>query len=168
MIEINLSSDNKDYSLYENKFIIGKSSENENENDFDVLVFCVRNVKNVVIPKFIKTIGPYSFQNCKQIYEIIFEPNSKLERIGKCAFQNSSIKTLVTPPSLKIICRKAFENCDKLKLVEIPMDSEIHTIQRYAFAFSSIESINITSKLVKLEKFWCNDTPKLTDRKSVV
>ena len=63
---------------------------------------------------------------------------------------------------LKIICRKAFENCDKLKLVEIPMDSEIHTIQRYAFAFSSIESINITSKLVNLEKFWCNDTPKLT------
>lgn len=165
LTEINVSTENKYFSSYNNQFIIGKSLQENTEEDFDVLIFCVRNVKNVTIPKFIKIIGSYSFQLCKQLDEVIFEPNSKLEIIEKYTFQCSSIKTIKTPPNLKVICRRAFDNCDQLTNFEIPMDSEIHTIQKYAFCNSSIESINITSKLVHLEKYWCMDIPKLNSIK---
>ena len=58
--KIEISPNNPRYQLYDNKFIIGKKlTENEN---FDVLVFCIRNIKSVKIPKFIEIIGPFDFE----------------------------------------------------------------------------------------------------------
>ena len=90
----------KNICYYDNKFIIGKSLQENAEEDFDVLIFCVRNVKNVTIPKFIKIIGSY-------------------------AFSNSSIENIFIPPNIVHIENSAFSNCSKLRKVEFASDSKI-------------------------------------------
>lgn len=57
---INISPMNPYFSVYEDKLIIGKKSIEQ--QNYDHLVFCARNVKTVKIPKFIKHICSYSFE----------------------------------------------------------------------------------------------------------
>lgn len=79
-----VSKSNPNYRLYDDKFIISKSSkekEEENQN-FDVLVFCVRDIEKVTIPNFIEIIDKYAFNDCK-IKSIEIPPDSKLRIIGK-------------------------------------------------------------------------------------
>lgn len=85
-----ITQNNPYYSLYEDNFIVTKSSS-EKEN-FDVLVFCRRNVETVVIPDFVEVIGPYAFNECKKLQQVEFTENSNIRIIDKFAFEGSSIQ----------------------------------------------------------------------------
>ena len=83
---------NPRYSKYEDKFIIGKSTI-EKEN-FDVLIFCNRDVKNAKIPNFIEIIGSYAFDQCYKLQKVEISEDSKLRKIGKYSFSFSSIESI--------------------------------------------------------------------------
>lgn len=145
---ININPNNERYSFFDEKFIIGKSSI-EQEN-YDVLIFCIRNIKKVIIPSFIKIIGPYAFEMCKKLKEVDISIGSKLETIDKYAFFCSSIEKFCTPPCLKKICFSAFSLCKKLRYLNIPSNSELNTIEENAFWTSSIKSFVLLSSLSKI------------------
>ena len=151
--KIIISPNNPRYSFYDNKIIIGKSSL-ESKN-FDVLVFCIRNIKTIEIPSFIKTIGPYSFNGCKNLQQIEIPTNSELEAIEKRAFLHSSIEKFTIPPHLTKICKGAFSCCDNFLKIEIQGNSELKTIEDYAFTNSSIESLQIPTSTIELDYKWC-------------
>lgn len=99
LFSVNVSPENKNYFLYGEHFLIGKSSP-ENE-DFDVLVSACCSIENAHIPDFIRIIGPYSFTLCKNLHEVTFSNDSKLEIIDKNAFAESSIESICFPSKLR-------------------------------------------------------------------
>ena len=147
--KIQVMPNNPIYSSFdENKIIIGKSSITK--ENFDVLVFAVRNIKHVKIPSFIEKIGPYSFDSCIQIQEIELQNDSKLHRIEKFAFRNSTINKFILPKQITHICENAFYY-SKFKKFEIPKDSNLKKIEECGFFGSSIVSIFIPHSLTKID-----------------
>ncbi len=67
--------------------------------------------KNIqfVIPKNVKKIGDYCFQECKVFESIIFEENSELEILGEYSFDHIKVEEeIIFPKNLKIIKDRAF------------------------------------------------------------
>ena len=62
--KITISEENLRYSLYQNKLVIGKSLVDQ--QNFDVLVFCARDVEKVTIPDFMENSLKhfYIFKHC--------------------------------------------------------------------------------------------------------
>ena len=97
--KIIVSPNNPIYSCFGEKFVIGKSSIENDE--YDVLVFCVRNIDmKVIIPSFIKRIESYSFCCCEKLSVIEIPEDSKLQTIGYGAFCLSSVECLTIPSNL--------------------------------------------------------------------
>lgn len=78
--------------------IVGKSDE---KLDFyDELYFVRRDIKDVKIPSYIKTIKSHSFHGCKQLKSVTFSEDSELFSIENDAFSLSSIEYLSIPASV--------------------------------------------------------------------
>lgn len=151
---------NKNFTIYGNKFLLQKSSP-ENEF-FDILSLSIRNIEFAMIPYFIRIIAPYAFSDCTRIELIPITKDSELEIIGKCSFFSSSITEFTIPPKVTKICEQAFYWCDELVNIMIPQDSNLQIIEKDAFSCSAIKNISIPSNLVKLEDGWCHNTEHLT------
>ncbi|KAK8897379.1 hypothetical protein M9Y10_015325 [Tritrichomonas musculus] len=160
LTEIEINENNPRYSLYEDNFIIGKSSI-ENEN-YDELVFAQRSVKNVTIPSFIKRICPYAFERCNDLVTVEFPPNSELFLIDKYAFSYSRINEFKVPPTVTHIGENALSFCLKLERVEIQSNSQLQSIEKDMFTSSSIGAFSIPASVIELKEGWCNGTEKLT------
>ena len=125
---------------------------------YDTITYCYQNIEEIIIPSFIKIIGPCAFSNCSELKEVKFETNSELRTIEESSFQNTKIEVFNIPPHLTKICECAFLECNELITIEFPNDSEIQTIENYAFSKSTIESLDIPSSLVDLKENWCEYT----------
>lgn len=139
--KIEVSKDNKLFKVYKNQFIIGKSSP-EKEN-FDVLVFSVRNIKNAQIPSFIEIISPYAFGKCEKLQQIEFSTETN--------FQSN----------LTQINKNDFSLYDQLETVDNSSNSKLRIISKDAFIYSSIETLLIPSKVTDLKDGWCQYTKEL-------
>lgn len=157
--KIIIDPNNPRYKIYENNFIIGKSSTDQ--ENYDILVFCVRNIEIAKIPDFIEIIGSYAFNSCQLLKRIEFTNNSKLRIIEKNAFDKSSIDFLFIPPTLIRIGSCAFYYCENLQRIEIADNSELCSIGEYAFANSSIENFKITHNIEYIGKNAFSDCNKL-------
>ncbi|KAK8835895.1 hypothetical protein M9Y10_040273 [Tritrichomonas musculus] len=107
--KIEISPDNQRYKVYEDKFIIEKSSI-EHEN-YDCLVFCVRDIKTAMIPNFIEHFCSFAFEECLDLKTIEIPNDSKLKTIGDFAFNNASIERVVIPSRVEQIGEGAFHSC---------------------------------------------------------
>lgn len=85
LINIEVSPKNKIFSVFKNKILLRKSDPISSEN-FDVITFAARDIKEVEIPSNIKYISRYSFDRCESLKSIKFEENSQLELIGSNSF----------------------------------------------------------------------------------
>ena len=147
---ISVSPNNKHFTFYNNQFLLYKSDLLSKNYDQLILASC--NVENnIIIPSFIKTIGPYSFCNCNNLISVEFAKNSELQIIEKSAFVKSSIQRISLPKSLKKIRSEAFGWCKNFKTIEIPEDSELVSIEQKAFCFSIVDKIFIPPKLEELD-----------------
>lgn len=160
LIEVGVDPNNPRYSCLDKKYIIGKSTKNQ--ENFDSLVFCVRNIEEARIPKYIKYIEQSSFELCEKLNKIEFQENSELQIIEKFAFCKTSLKRISIPPSVTKICEFAFFNCTKLVRIDITSSSQLRTIEKFAFSFLPIKSIFIPATLTDLEDNWCKGSGKLT------
>ena len=77
-------------------------------------LFTQWNISKVTIPSSIQLINNYTFANCKNLEEIVFEENSQLETINFYAFRKCiSLKQIVLPKSIRNIqFEKLFEKCN--------------------------------------------------------
>lgn len=116
LVNIEISSDNLFYSLFDNKYLVKKS--NQESEKFDVIIFARRDIESACIPSFIRVINNYAFQNCTRLISLTFEQNSSLESIGENAFFNSlGPEEIVFPPSLKLVSVYSLGNIFYLKSV---------------------------------------------------
>lgn len=118
----------------------------EQEN-YDVLVFCVSNAEKVKIPNNIEIIETLSFESCRVLQSII-------RIIKKEVFSHSSIESIKLSPSLTQICERSFGTCIKLREFEIPCDSQLQTIEHCSLFSNKIEMINIPPSLIDFQEGW--------------
>ena len=62
--------------MKDDKYLIGKSDSNNDE--FDNLLFVIRDIKEISIPSNIKIISSYAFENCYHLTKVEIETNSNL------------------------------------------------------------------------------------------
>lgn len=147
LTNINVSPNNQYFKTYENHLIIGKNKIEI--TNFDCLVFCVRNIKTITIPNFIRHICPYAFNGCELI-TIEFSKDLKLQIIDSNAFRNTSLTTISIPSQVIEIKKFAFFCCHQLQRIEFQNDSKLQKIETDAFSNSIIERITIPSQVIQI------------------
>ena len=106
------------------------------------------NLKTVVIPNSVKTIGDFAFNYCAGLQNIVI-PDS-VTTIGECAFQLcESLTSVVIPDSVTNIGDEAFRDCTSLASVTIP--NSITSIGDLAFAScTSLTSVTIPNSITSI------------------
>lgn len=76
--------------------------------------------------------------------EVIFEENSALTHIGRCAFEdNMTLKTITIPASVEIIDEYAFAGMRAIESIYFEKGSQLKQIKNYAFGWSTFTSIEL-------------------------
>jgi hypothetical protein len=116
-----------------------------------------RGLTSITIPHGVTSIGGWAFFGCSSLTSITI-PNTVTE-IGYCAFEGCSGLTSITiPKSVKSIGERAFEGCSSLTSIKIP--NGVTSIEKGAFeGCSSLNSITIPMDVV-YEKNTFGDSEK--------
>lgn len=122
---ISLESGNENFSYLdkERKIIVEKSEKSI--DNFDVIVFASRDIKEANIPHSIKYIREHAFSYCL-------------------------INKISIPNSVKEIGEYAFENCKYLNNVDFEVGMESINICDYAFYNSPIENLFVPAKKIEI------------------
>ena len=80
LTKITISPSNGQFKFVKNKYLIGKSDENKDE--FDILFFGCREIKEISVPSNIKIISSDAFRDCIYLTKVEFETNSSTLIIG--------------------------------------------------------------------------------------
>lgn len=73
-------------------------------------------ITSVTIPNTVLDVGIEAFANCKNLSNVVFEENSKLDRILVNAFDGTALQEFTVPESCRIL-GNAFNECDIKKLI---------------------------------------------------
>lgn len=105
------------------------------------IISCNPNVRSVVIPNTVVTIGAHAFENCYNLTSVTI-PNSVVD-IWDYAFSNcSSLSELVIPNSVANIGNNAFSRC--VSLTELVLPNSVSNIGSGAFSqCSAITTLSI-------------------------
>ena len=108
-----------------------------------------KEIKDLVIPNSVMTIGQYAFIKCTDLTSITM-PNS-VTKIGDWAFQSCSGLTSVTiPNSVTSIGERAFNGCTGLITITIP--NSVTSIGAYAFdGCSGLTALTIPNGVTRIE-----------------
>ena len=104
--EVKFQPNNKNFTFYNQNLVLRKSDPKS--DIFDVLVFALSDVQNVIIPSFIKVIGSHAFNSCTKLHDIVFESDSQCHTIEKGAFSHSIVEKVTFSPHLTTIKSNAF------------------------------------------------------------
>ena len=107
----------------DNKFLVGKSDKNS--DNYDILLFVRRDIKNFISPSTIK-------------------------QIGNLSFAKSSIESIEIPSHIERIYPNAFDACQFLQTVHIPIDTNLRIIEKNVFASCPIDIIFIPPQITKI------------------
>ncbi|KAK8845167.1 hypothetical protein M9Y10_021349 [Tritrichomonas musculus] len=145
--QVEFGDENPNFTtINDGKLIVGQTDFMS--NDYDNLLFASRNIENVSIPSFIKRIGHYAFDDCKNLRTLEFPRNSELTTIEKMAFYGSGIVSVTLPSSLIHLNSNCFGN-SKLQKVDFydPKSSKLISIGDHSFCSTSLKSITIPPNL---------------------
>ena len=116
LIDISVSTKNNLFYYSDNQYLL-KKSQPESIN-YDILVFCRRDITKAVIPSYIKEISGNAFNCCTKLTNLSFEPNSSLTTISYSAFCFCyGLKMIVFPESIQKVGNNAFSFIGSLKFV---------------------------------------------------
>ncbi|KAK8853734.1 hypothetical protein M9Y10_016277 [Tritrichomonas musculus] len=129
--EIEISPENSHFILYNEDFVLGKSSESSDK--FDVLHFACFDIEEAVIPPQVTRIKTWSFSNHQRLKTVRFSTNSELKCIENYAFSMSSIESLSLPASVEQIGDWCFSNTRNLRKVEISPENKFFKLFEGSF-----------------------------------
>lgn len=135
-----------------NENLILEKSDKKSEI-FDSILFANRDIKNVIIPPFIKYIKPMSFCDCRKLKSVEFANHSELLSIEKYSFYQSSLRSISIPKSVKIIDDSAFSICMRFNRINFHENAELSTIGGSVFSFTSIRCISIPFNVTTIESY---------------
>ena len=120
-------------------------------------------MKELTIPKTIRTIAYYAFATCEELEKINF--NEGLETIGKEAFfYCTSLKELLFPETLIEIGKQAFWACEDLESISFP--SSLETIGDNAFDdCPKLTSVDLSQTKVKSLRSTFYECPNIEEVK---
>lgn len=126
----------------------------------NVLIQADKDLKNVVIPNGVKSIGKEAFYNCSSLQSITI-PNS-VTSIGDWAFLRcSSLKSITIPDSVTSIGIDAFSYCKSLTSMVIP--NSVTTVGFYIFHNCyNLKSVIISEGITSIESYAFSNCPHLT------
>lgn len=157
--DIIISPSNKHYQYKDDRYFLGKSDQLS--DNYDVLIFCKRDIEAAIIPSNIKFLSPYSFAYCSQLKAVEFSEDSELLSIGSGTFYKSAIENISIPSHVETIGYNALEYCLNLKSVKL--NSNLISIKCNAFGNSAIERIDISSSNVEFNEGWLCDANHLNE-----
>ena len=92
-------------------------------------------IKKVILPGTVDSVGEFSFANCKSLREVVFSEGVRW--IWRNAFTSChKLKRVHLPASMKTICSSAFSCCKGLKEAVVPSNAHIDE-----YAFSGCDSL---------------------------
>ena len=107
-------------------------------------------VRSVVIRAGVTEIAENAFRGWTGLEEIVFEPGSRLERIGDRAFAGIALKEFTAPKGLKELGDGVFADCKELK--EVKLNEGLESIGDRAFQNSGVEEVHLPSSLQRVGK----------------
>lgn len=125
LTSIKFADGNKNYKVFDDKLVLKKSAENQ--EDFDVLAFTIKNIEEITIPSFIRIIAQYAFGWCQQLKKVEFENDSKLEVIENYSFESSSIESLTIPSSVIKLESEWSKMVTKLSQIKVMPNNKYYT-----------------------------------------
>ena len=118
------------------------------------------NIKNIIIPNEITSIGHSTFYNCSSLESIII-PNNIRDIRESTFYACYSLYSITLPINLESIGDLAFGGCESIKSINIP--ETVINIGSDAFAYcSALEEINIPNSVKILEDRTFVDCENLT------
>ncbi|EAX95990.1 hypothetical protein TVAG_052480 [Trichomonas vaginalis G3] len=110
--------------------------------------FIHSNLKNIIIPPSVTSIGSYAFYYCRKLKQINLPPNITVLR--KLAFHGSGLTSIEIPNKVTILEVGVFQNCNNL--INIVLPENISDIG--GNALPSIPNLNLTlsSKSLYIDK----------------
>jgi hypothetical protein len=95
-------------------YLFDKNGKMDDIKKMKILIDVKKDIKKIVIPESVKSIGIWAFWNCTSLKSIKI-PES-VENIGPGVFRNcKSLTSIEIPESVKSIGDKAFKYCASLK-----------------------------------------------------
>lgn len=83
-------------------------------------------LKSIVLPASLETIGDWSFSDCTSLGEVYLPP--KLQQIGDYCFNDCAIQYINIPESVKEIGAFAFHECEQLNQVNLHAGFSFHLL----------------------------------------
>jgi hypothetical protein len=101
----------------------------------------------VLIESRIEILIKFSFAYCNSLSTVIFESNSKLQRIEEAAFAWSELKSIIIPASVEMLGKNCFFDCGSLTSVTFEPNSKVQQIEEYTFARTGLTGIIIPASV---------------------
>lgn len=107
-------------------------------------------IDKLIIPNSVEEIGHFAFSS-STFKEVVFEENSRIDKIQCCIFENCGQLTKISfPSSVKIIEGEICLCCDNLIEICFPHDSQLEKINEWAFNGADLDVISFPKKLLPL------------------
>lgn len=108
-------------------------------------------ITDVKIPSSIIELGPFSFFNCTNLTNVVFNGATNLKSIGMYAFANcSKLETFTVPNGVTELDVSAFQSSG---LTNITLNKQLNTICENVFAYcEKLQCINLEQTSVKIIK----------------
>jgi hypothetical protein len=135
----------------ENPFFVIEKDFLVRSGDAKCLVRYLGSESTFVCSKEIDEIdeGCFAFRKC--IEKVVFEGNSRLQRLGTEAFMGTSLREMIIPASVEIIEEGCFRKCVSLTTVEFEPKAKLREIKALAFLGTQISEIEIPASCESLE-----------------
>ena len=82
-------------------------------------------MEKLFIPNTVREFGKYAFGGCRNLREIIFEPDPQLETIGDDCFESCGFEEVTIPKSVRSIECGAFRYCRNLRSLTFEEGSQL-------------------------------------------
>jgi hypothetical protein len=121
--------------------------------------------EKMMVPSTVERFGGQCLHHRKDLCAIIFESNSRLQRIGSEAFCWTLLKHITIPSSVEQIGMACFSSCEALSTVVFEANSKLLRISNGVFAKTRIREIIIPSSVEVLERRCFSGCKNLSDIK---
>jgi hypothetical protein len=106
-------------------------------NRMEESAFASSGLKSIIIPSSVEILCKSCFASCESLESVLFENDSKLQRIGEAAFYTSGLKSIIIPSSVEILCKSCFASCKSLESIIFLNQSHLIRIEPGVFRGTS-------------------------------
>ena len=104
-------------------------------------------VKKVVVPASVRSIGAEAFYGCWRLQRLTFAPGSRLKEVGRGSFRGTGLLKVAVPGGVRRLGEGAFENCASLRRVSFPQDAELEEVGDSCFSMTGLRVVAFPGSL---------------------